>query len=84
MRWPSGYASAPIPLAPDHFVDRASWEDVAIQRISSGRPDTLLCDQFQGRAASPQQQAASDLGMALIDPRGLSWRLLSLGASLAD
>jgi hypothetical protein len=42
MRWPSGYTSALIPLAPEHFVDRAYWEDVVIQRDPSGQPNTLL------------------------------------------
>jgi len=54
MRWPSGDISALIPLSKDHFVDRAYWEEVIIQRDSSGHPKALLYGQFQGTAASRQ------------------------------
>jgi CubicO group peptidase (beta-lactamase class C family) len=48
MHWPSGETSALIPVAKDHYVDRAYWEQVVIQRDSSGNPDALLYDQFRG------------------------------------
>jgi hypothetical protein len=53
MHWPSGEASGLIPLvAKDHFVDRAYWEEIVIERDSSGHPNALLCDQFKGMAAN--------------------------------
>jgi CubicO group peptidase (beta-lactamase class C family) len=52
MHWPSGEVSALIPMAKDHYVDRAYWEDVVIQRDPSGNPDALLYDQFRGRVMS--------------------------------
>jgi CubicO group peptidase (beta-lactamase class C family) len=55
MHWPSGEVSALIPLAKDHFVDRAYWEQVIIHRDPAGNPDALLYDQFQGRATSGRQ-----------------------------
>jgi D-alanyl-D-alanine carboxypeptidase len=55
MRWPSGEISALIPLAKDHFVDRAYWEEVTIQRDPSGHPDALLYGQFQGKVSSRQE-----------------------------
>jgi len=55
MHWPSGEVSALIPLAKDHFVDRAYWEQVIIHRDPSGNPDALFYDQFQGRATSGRQ-----------------------------
>src|SRR5579862_2196417 len=38
LRWPSGEISPLIPLGPDHFMDRAYWEDVTIERDASGKP----------------------------------------------
>ncbi len=52
MRWPSGDLSALVPLAEDHFVDRAYWEGVTLQRDTSGHPDGLLYGQFQGKLSS--------------------------------
>ena len=52
MHLPSGEASALIPLAKDHFVDRAYWEEVTIQRDSSGNPNALLYGEFRGRVVS--------------------------------
>jgi CubicO group peptidase (beta-lactamase class C family) len=54
MRWPSGSASALIPLGHDRFVDRSYWEEVRIERDSSGRPSSLIYGQFQGKATNPQ------------------------------
>ena len=55
MHWPSGEVSALIPLAKDHFVDRAYWEEVVIQRDSSGNPDALLYDEFRGRVIRKEE-----------------------------
>lgn len=55
MRWPSGEASALIPMAKDHFVDRAYWQEVVIQRDPSGNPDALLYGEFRGRALNEKQ-----------------------------
>ena len=51
LRWPSGDASALIPLGRDYFVDRSYWVEVKIERDASGHPNTLVYDHFQGRAA---------------------------------
>ena len=50
MHWPSGEASALIPLARENYVDRAYWEEVTIQRDTSGNPVALLYGQFRGQA----------------------------------
>ena len=55
MRWPSGEASALIPMAKDHFVDRAYWQEVVIQRDPSGNPDALLYGEFRGRAVGAKE-----------------------------
>jgi CubicO group peptidase (beta-lactamase class C family) len=55
MHWPSGEVSALIPLARDHFVDRAYWEAVIIERDASGNPDTLLYDQLRGQVVSGRE-----------------------------
>ena len=52
MRWPSNEVSALIPVGHDHFIDRSYWVDVAIQRNSSGQPEALLYDHFQGKRES--------------------------------
>jgi D-alanyl-D-alanine carboxypeptidase len=53
LRWPSGYLSPLIPVTTDHFLDRAYWEPVAVERDSSGRPIALRYDRFRGvRAAA--------------------------------
>ncbi|HUD12163.1 MAG TPA: serine hydrolase domain-containing protein [Terracidiphilus sp.] len=54
MRWPSGDVSALIPFGKDRFVDRSYWEEVEIERDSSGRPTALVYDRFHGAAISPQ------------------------------
>jgi CubicO group peptidase (beta-lactamase class C family) len=51
LHWPSGESSPLIPLAVDRFVDRAYWEEVKIERDTSGNPSGLVYDRFQGRAA---------------------------------
>jgi D-alanyl-D-alanine carboxypeptidase len=55
MHWPSGEASALIPVAKDHFVDRAYWEEVVIQRDSSGNPDSLHYGEFRGRVIGKEE-----------------------------
>jgi CubicO group peptidase (beta-lactamase class C family) len=50
MRWPSGDFSALIPLGRDYFIDRSYWEEVTIERDTSGRPATLVYDRFRGTA----------------------------------
>ena len=50
LRWPSGNISVLIPLDRDHFVDRSYWEQVTIERDSSGQPATLLYGDFRGTA----------------------------------
>jgi D-alanyl-D-alanine carboxypeptidase len=54
LRWPSGDVSALIPLGRDHFVDRSYWEEVKIERDSSGKPAALVYDHFHGTASSQQ------------------------------
>ncbi|HTS35420.1 MAG TPA: serine hydrolase domain-containing protein [Candidatus Solibacter sp.] len=48
LRWPSGDTTPLIPLTPDHFVDRAYWEQVAIERDTTGAPVVLHYGTFQG------------------------------------
>jgi CubicO group peptidase (beta-lactamase class C family) len=50
LRWPSGELSPLIPLGKDHFVDRAYWEEVKIERNASGQPSVLVYDEFRGNA----------------------------------
>lgn len=54
LRWPSGEISPLIPIRPDHFMDRAYWEDVTIERDASGKPAVLIYDVFRGTAANPK------------------------------
>jgi D-alanyl-D-alanine carboxypeptidase len=55
MHWPSGEASALIPLTKDHFVDRAYWEQVTIQRDSSGNSNALLYGEFRGQVVNGEK-----------------------------
>ncbi len=48
LRWPSGDLSPLIPTSHDHFIDRAYWEPVGIERDSSGQPSALVYDRFRG------------------------------------
>jgi len=50
LRWPSGDISPLILLDKDHFVDRSYWEDVHLERDSSGRPLRLHYGRFVGTA----------------------------------
>jgi CubicO group peptidase (beta-lactamase class C family) len=52
MRWPSGETSPLIPLKRDHYVDRAYWEEVRIERDAVGLPITVVYDHFRGNAVS--------------------------------
>jgi D-alanyl-D-alanine carboxypeptidase len=55
LLWPSGDASALIPVGQDHFVDRSYWVEVQLHRDKSGRPVLLSYDHFQGQAAPSQR-----------------------------
>jgi len=48
LHWPSGEMSPLIPLTTDHFVDRAYWEQVAIDRDGEGMPAVLRYGSFTG------------------------------------
>jgi len=50
LRWPDGSRSPLIPLDPDHFVDRAYWEEVRIERDPSGNPSSIVYSDFRGKA----------------------------------
>jgi D-alanyl-D-alanine carboxypeptidase len=52
MRWPSGETSPLIPLKQDHYVDRAYWEEVRIERDAAGLPITVVYDHFRGSVVS--------------------------------
>jgi CubicO group peptidase (beta-lactamase class C family) len=54
LRWPSGDVSALLPLERDHYIDRSYWEEVRIERDSSGKPTALVYDHFHGTASRPQ------------------------------
>jgi hypothetical protein len=54
MRWPDGSISPLIPISADHFVDRAYWEEVKIERDASGKPSALTYDRFSGTAAKAE------------------------------
>lgn len=49
LTWPSGDVSPLIPVDRDHFIDRAYWEDVAIERDPSGKSAVLKYGRFQGK-----------------------------------
>jgi CubicO group peptidase (beta-lactamase class C family) len=50
LRWPSGEISPLIPVSADHFIDRAYWEDVALERDVAGSVRSILYDRFRGSA----------------------------------
>jgi D-alanyl-D-alanine carboxypeptidase len=52
LAWPSGEASALIPIAKDHFLDRSYWQSVVIMRNPTGQANALLYGGFQGGAVS--------------------------------
>lgn len=49
LRWPSGDLSPLIPISRDHFVDRAYWEEVVIERDGTGKITSLAYDRFHGK-----------------------------------
>ncbi len=53
LTWPSGDISPLIPVAIDHFIDRSYWEDVALERDSSGKPAVLSYGRFKGKVFAP-------------------------------
>ena len=48
MRWPSGDASALLPVGKDRFIDRSYWTEVQVERDASGKPAALVYDQYRG------------------------------------
>ena len=56
LRWPSADISALIPVGRDHFVDRAYWEEVEIERGPTGCPSALVYGHFRGNAADNPAQ----------------------------
>jgi CubicO group peptidase (beta-lactamase class C family) len=54
LRWPSGTVSSLIPLDRDRFVDRAYWEEVKIERDTSGHATALVYGYLKGRLSGSQ------------------------------
>jgi CubicO group peptidase (beta-lactamase class C family) len=48
LRWPGDSLTALIPVGPDRFVDRAYWQEVALQRDGQGRLTGMTYDRFTG------------------------------------
>jgi CubicO group peptidase (beta-lactamase class C family) len=57
VHWPSGEVSPLIPIAKDHYLDRAYWEEVKIERDASGAPAVLHYDHFEGKALKREESA---------------------------
>jgi D-alanyl-D-alanine carboxypeptidase len=53
LHWPSGDVSPLIPLTRDHFIDRAYWEEVIVERDANGRMISLAYDRFHGKLTGP-------------------------------
>jgi CubicO group peptidase (beta-lactamase class C family) len=51
VHWPTGDLTPMIPLGRDHFLDRAYWEPIVIERDSTGRVVAMTYDRFRGTAA---------------------------------
>jgi len=56
MHWPSGDISPLIPLGRDHFVDRSYWEEINIERDTTGLPITVVYDHFRGNVTSANRK----------------------------
>jgi CubicO group peptidase (beta-lactamase class C family) len=54
LRWPSGDLTALLPVERDRFVDRSYWQDVRIERDSTGKAIALVYDRFRGTASNLQ------------------------------
>ena len=55
LHWPDSSWSPLIPLDADHFVDRAYWEEVRIERDSSGNPASIVYSDFRGTTVAARQ-----------------------------
>ena len=53
LHWPSGDVSPLIPLTRDHFIDRAYWEEVIVERHANGMVISLAYDRFHGKFSAP-------------------------------
>jgi CubicO group peptidase (beta-lactamase class C family) len=59
LRWSGDGSLSPlIPVGKDHFIDRAYWENVVIERGPSGEPAALLYDRFRGTASTAKEHRA--------------------------
>jgi len=56
MHWPSGDISPLIPLGRDHFVDRSYWQEINIERDTTGLPITVVYDHFRGNVTSANRK----------------------------
>lgn len=56
IRWTDGSYSPLIPMSADHFVDRAYWQPVKIERSATGEPSTLVYGEFRAKASSAGRQ----------------------------
>lgn len=52
LLWPSGSRSPLLPTDRDRFIDRTYWQDVRMERDSSGKVTALVYDRFTGRGLS--------------------------------
>jgi CubicO group peptidase (beta-lactamase class C family) len=48
LGWPGGSLTPMIPLDRDHYIDRAYWATVVVERDSTGAPVALMYDRFKG------------------------------------
>jgi D-alanyl-D-alanine carboxypeptidase len=54
LRWPSGDESPLIPLGRDRFMDRSYWEEISMERDTSGALKTLVYGHFRGEVSHPK------------------------------
>lgn len=52
LRWPSGDRSPLIALDREHFIDRAYWQRVRVERDAEGRAIAISYDRFRGAPAA--------------------------------
>lgn len=50
LHWPSGEISPLIPVGADHFIDRAYWQDISLERDATGSIKHIVYDRFRGSA----------------------------------
>jgi CubicO group peptidase (beta-lactamase class C family) len=48
LRWPTGDRTPLIPLDREHFIDRAYWQQVVVERDAGGRAVAMRYDRFRG------------------------------------